>query len=785
MENNYTVLMSNIFDQYAGETADHGRAYMKDLLNNIEYGDDREGNTEKLIEELYIFSKIHKCKEIESELFCKRFDRDYISGLLEREDYAQLEEAISQGQYENERGYLMVLFNRIKKAKKDKNKYKDAEQEEAAKLLLEELCDINYRKIRSIIMCVTDDIRRDGLIRLLTDIKHEPQSEDMKILLINKIFESLRNDEDIRQMVREGRYNEIRAIIDSGDEIIDKAKQIFRGIYDEYDQYPSSQSYIKRVVMELRKDKTHDESVRLAIVRQFLSQGITYEGDQEIDINNLSESIFDSMTGLTLSKDDRMECLVSAVYDNLIKKFDTIKNQDQFNGDGEKKLYIEWKNQLAKSSSSSVKTKKACMQKAMQELEGRSEEFDFSYITNPTELFDRFEAVRRKTDLSSAEDKFIYGKWTEHMKDKRKQKKDGYKLLTLASDLAEGIIKQNNKTRVQLLDFAVAFDMQCNVDVPDTEELGVIDINNSLLGDYYVNSVIRLALDSNVDDPDTVQDNKQIDYDSVAATVNYKNPIECIYVYYLNQTELSAAEKWKRINRLKKKFETDQKKQRSTDKDTQKQSHVNYADSTDTVIYRENFIDALDLSEKDFEEYILSFNIFEYDSAFNYNTAMISSRVFYESVYSEMMENIDNIGQKMNRLQTLGLGINDDELYRLTDYDRGFYHSVDRSFVGAFRDLLLERPYGLEYITVDYNDKTDTFREKNISRYNMLNLLYYKFVMEGQGMYEYDYSRLFGLFDVYTQEYMEETRYQRINKKNIFDVLLVYAIYINSYLMSK
>ena len=54
------------------------------------------------------------------------------------------------------------------------------------------------------------------------------------------------------------------------------------------------------------------------------------------------------------------------------------------------------------------------------------------------------------------------------MKDKRKQKKDGYKLLTLASDLAEGIIKQNNKTRVQLLDFAVAFDMQCNVDVPDT-----------------------------------------------------------------------------------------------------------------------------------------------------------------------------------------------------------------------------------------------------------------------------------------------------------------------------
>ena len=157
-----------------------------------------------------------------------------------------------------------------------------------------------------------------------------------------------------------------------------------------------------------------------------------------------------------------------------------------------------------------------------------------------------------------------------------------------------------------------------------------------------------------------------------------------------------------------------------------KEKRIDYADSTDTVIYRDNFIDALLLSEKDFEEYILSFNIFEYGSANNYNTAMISSRVFYDTVYSELIQGIADADDQINRLRGLGLGIENEELYRLIGYDRSFYHDVDQSFVGAFRDLLLEKPHELEYITMDYNDKTDTVKDKNISRYNMLNLLYYK-----------------------------------------------------------
>ena len=285
----------------------------------------------------------------------------------------------------------------------------------------------------------------------------------MKILLINKLFEYMKNDGDIRQMVQEARYDDIRNIINSGDETIDRAKQIFRGIYDDYELYPSSKEYIARVVNELKDDKTHDESIRVAIVRQFLNQGIVYDGDDEIDINTLSEDTFKPLEGSGLSDEDRLQCLVSAVYDALLKRFEGVKDISDLPNKKEQLLYNEWKAQLSAQKSTSPKTKKQCIQKAIDVLEQEKGENYFS-LMRPFEMYQKFNAVNRKTDLKDKEERFIYGKWTEHIKDKNKSKKDSYKLLTLANDLSEGIIKQNNKTRIQLLDFAVAFNMECDVE---------------------------------------------------------------------------------------------------------------------------------------------------------------------------------------------------------------------------------------------------------------------------------------------------------------------------------
>lgn len=112
-------------------------------------------------------------------------------------------------------------------------------------------------------------------------------------------------------------------------------------------------------------------------------------------------------------------------------------------------------------------------------------------------------------------------------------------LLYLADDLASGRFYKDGSTKEALYLFAIAFDMQYyppNVAKPLTYQPD-LDIEKVLFHDYYNDNVLRQVYQNGAVD-------KTI-YEEVpaGAGINCKNYIEVIYLYYLSQQGLSAAEK--------------------------------------------------------------------------------------------------------------------------------------------------------------------------------------------------------------------------------------------------
>ncbi len=397
-------------------------------------------------------------------------------------------------------------------------------------------------------------------------------------------------------------------------------------------------------------------------------------------------------------------------------------------------------------------------------------------IADPEDLFRRFTGDREDRKSFSKEEKALYDKWNKGpRKDALKEYRNN-SILSLAKDLTEGIIKANNATREKLLMFGIAFHMKCSYETEEAERYGVRDINNSLFGDYYSYLAIRDAIDHS-GDTGIAQDEKAIDYSSVASGINYKNPVDVIYSFYMNNEEMEVSRKWDRIRHMKKKVNQEVREASADDRE-------------DTLFYKDE-LRALGNDEDLLQSYISNFRLYtSLSGSYNRNAEILSGRQCYEQLYDELISEVEHrnrLSEEMRKLSGQGTGLSRKTMERLVEGDTQFL-----SFLDEFRDRMLSVPMDLEMTLVDialsgFGKTEDVPEEKlqerlqevDISRYEMIRLLYYKFVMENNGV-GLDFPETFHMFAAYVEESLMYTRYQGINAKNMFDVLVAIAIYINS-----
>lgn len=424
---------------------------------------------------------------------------------------------------------------------------------------------------------------------------------------------------------------------------------------------------------------------------------------------------------------------------------------------------------------------------------------------------------KKKSDLDSFVIKILHDIWqNDKIKEKAKSKRRQNYILVLANDLTKGIIKHDDKTRFQLLDFAVAFNMTCITSDEnevleyrqdmDEEEYERIhkekhrNINNSLFGDYFSNGFIRAFYVESIkaspqlgeDDKEEIQTMKQMIYNSIAAGIDYKSPKELVYIYYLNM-DLTPKEKWEniqmKINRL-----LDRK---SNDDKSSEQSKNNMAAGDKSSDQINNFMTAkikqefLDLdNEAEFRSLLVKYKQ-------NKRNTIIKGREVYEKKYQSFLkaesaydspDRLRRIKEKKHISDDRGisakkdlfsrpLGMSQEDLLRLFENQSSFYGNAQdgrQFFLDMFSEHMLRIPLPLDKIPEDQIEKNE------VNRYNMLNVLYYTYLFGGEaigkGLYE-----IFEDFYSYTKESLESARFQPLNAKNILDVLLVAMIYVNSY----
>lgn len=118
--------------------------------------------------------------------------------------------------------------------------------------------------------------------------------------------------------------------------------------------------------------------------------------------------------------------------------------------------------------------------------------------------------------------------YVQDKKDAESAKTADSELLSLCNDLAAANFRGNGRTRVALYHFALMFGMTFSLDNSCDRNR---DVESNLFHDFYSNDLLR-ALDP------SFSRSKTIEREPTGEGINYKSFVECIYLYYLNHTEL-------------------------------------------------------------------------------------------------------------------------------------------------------------------------------------------------------------------------------------------------------
>ena len=172
-------------------------------------------------------------------------------------------------------------------------------------------------------------------------------------------------------------------------------------------------------------------------------------------------------------------------------------------------------------------------------------------------------------------------------------------LMKIADDLANAKFDINGGTKKALYLFAFAFDMGFNTGTNAVSKER--DIEKNLFQDFYTANFLRY------EDPPTGEG------------INFKNVVEVIYLYFLNKTGLTPAQKLNAAEQFIQNVFT-----------AARQKPVTFDElPMSSSVYRQNFLDsALNMSEPDFMQYLLdNYKIYSNKRSESNNRIMMASEM--------------------------------------------------------------------------------------------------------------------------------------------------------------
>lgn len=341
-------------------------------------------------------------------------------------------------------------------------------------------------------------------------------------------------------------------------------------------------------------------------------------------------------------------------------------------------------------------------------------------------------------------------------------------LIKLCEDLAEGVFRTNGAPKKALYPFAVAFGMRYYNDTKVKSYNVNLDIDKNLFKDYYCDNIVRFV---------GAQSLRIQEAEPSGIGINYKNFAEVIYLYYLSRSdEYSPALIIKKANKLINKIKSKGKDQKYVKSDSDTLTHH----------YRKSVVSTLlSLEEGQIEEYILkkfNCNIYseedgKYVGVFQLeddeNSAWKSFSEIIEIISDDYdcfnphiknfyQETEDTFGTATEILRKLEIMFSDTEKY-----------PSGESFLQLIRFILDK--LNLNDLRLDKVSPQEVSRTKIIAAYYYL---YFFLATSGDDTETWDnYKDFFEGFSSGVDPYLEDSYYQPISFKNIFDSIVIFLCY--------
>lgn len=361
-------------------------------------------------------------------------------------------------------------------------------------------------------------------------------------------------------------------------------------------------------------------------------------------------------------------------------------------------------------------------------------------------------------------------------------------LLKLADDLQSGNFRTNGRTRKDLYMFAFAFGMTSSFEKDDLEYDERTDIEKNLFQDYYTDNLLRYISD------EYKKDSRRFDAEPSGAGINYKNFAEVIYLYYLGKDGMSAEEKIKEAESLIKEIKKCMKEGPSEQNEFEYQKTRYFKD-----ICNEEQVSKL--SRDNLKNFIMKkYNIPQGRRSSADITIDEETRTASEclsSIYIKILElngeteisstDTDSIYQWIQKSYSEFSSKDMVKDYRIAIEEILMDYREDDDFVLLIEklDKKLDISKKVSYLQ-EQNNKTLTsdLQKQNktlITRADLIAAGFYYFQLK---YLEYkEDEKIISLQDVYEEfrdfidNYLEYSRFQKINPKNIFDMYVVSSLY--------
>lgn len=396
----------------------------------------------------------------------------------------------------------------------------------------------------------------------------------------------------------------------------------------------------------------------------------------------------------------------------------------------------------------------------------------------------KFVQVNKKLIASLKEYKKTKQKAFDAAKDRSRKKVKSPELLRICRDLAEGRFKTASEMKEILYIFAFAFDMTI-FNGSDAENYDFSkDIKKQLFEDYYCDNIIRYL--------HNYQQNGVYE-EPAGITIQYKNFVEIVYLYWLNKSseeinvfnKLSNAQDM--IERIIKAYKQSEK-QLTALKNKQSEKYIKakaIADKKDkmTLVYRNWFYgneenmdyygesdmeinELFDKTPDELEQFILDNYDIDIDKHYSGN---LSKEAFENANEQNSAKIVYN--ELMNKIKSFNVDEFELEFFKSTYVDKQA-DSSDNVNVSKFDNIIQKINEALKDILKNYD-------ESSVTRTKIMLMYCCAFIYENS---DDEYTEIFEDFaDEYIDglnEYLYESSYQRFSKKSLLDVMLLYMAFV-------